>query len=170
MKFGCGINHIALRTTALRYITQAVAVGTGRTAYNDDQINFCAQHFDSILSILGRITDVLHFWATNIWEARHHSLCNFSCIVHAQSGLRHNGKAIGLFGLDDRNICNVFHQINAIYQLAHRAFYFRMASVANHHELKALFVQLGYFYMHLGNQGTSGIKHSKTTARSFSLY
>ena len=170
LKFCGGIHHIALRTTALRHITQAVTVGTGGASYDDDQIDFCAQYFDSILSILCRITNVLHFWATNIWKARHHSLCDFCCIIHAQSGLRHNGKAIGLLGLDDRNICNVFHQVNAINQLAHRAFYFRMAFVADHHELKALFVQLGNFHMHLGNQRTGGIKHSKTSARSFSLY
>ena len=170
LKFRGGIHHIALRTTALRHITQAVAVGTGGASYNDDQINFCAQYFDSILSILCRITNVLHFGAANIWKARHHCLCNFCCIVHTQCGLRYNGKAIGLLGLNMHDICNVFHQINTIYQLAHRAFNFRMAFVADHHEFKTLFVQLGNFHMHLGNQRTGGIKHSKTTARGFSLY
>ena len=45
-----------------------------------------------------------------------------------------------------------------------------MALVANHDELIAFFVQLGHFHVHLGDQGTGGIKNIETTRFCFGLY
>ena len=51
--------------------------------------------------------------------------------------------------------------MNAAVQLAHGAFHFGVAFVANHDELIALFVQLGHFHVHLGHQRAGGVKHVK---------
>ena len=59
--------------------------------------------------------------------------------------------------------------MNAIGQLAHGAFHFGVAFVTNHDELIAFFVQLGYFDMHLGDQGAGRIKNSEAASLRFGL-
>ena len=119
---------------------------------------------------MGCVANVLHFGATNIRKTCYYGLGNFCGVVHTQGGLRDYSEAFGLFGLNMGDICNIFNQINAIYQLAHRALNFRMAFMADHHEFITLFVQLGDFHMYLGHQRTSGIEHGKAALRSFCFH
>ena len=88
-------------------------------------------------------------------------------IVHAQRGLRHHGQAFGLSRLHLGHIGHVFHQVNAVQQLTHRAFDFGVALVANHDELEAFFVKFGHFHMHFGDQRASGIKHGEAASCRF---
>ena len=86
---------------------------------------------------------------------------NVCRVVHAQGGLRDQGQFFGLAGLHARHVGHVFHQVDAAFQLAHGAFHFGVALVADHDELKTLFVQLGHFYVHLGHQRAGGVKNLK---------
>ena len=68
---------------------------------------------------------------------------------------------------------DVFHTVNqmdATVELTHGAFDFRMTGMANHDELVAFGVQLGYFDMHLGDQWAGGVKNLKTTRSCFLLH
>ena len=81
----------------------------------------------------------------------------------------HHRQFVGLQGAHFCDICHVFHQVDAAFQLAHGAFHLRVALVANHDEFVALFMQFGHLHVHLGDQRAGGIEDLKTPRFGFVL-
>ena len=86
------VDHVAFCAQSGGQLGQAVAVGAGRAADDDDHVHLWAHYFDGILAVLGGVADVLHLRLAQLGEAGFDGFGDFCCIVHAQGGLRHQGE------------------------------------------------------------------------------
>ena len=68
------------------------------------------------------------------------------------------------------DIIDSFNQKHAKFGLPHRPLSLRMASMPNHHDLKALFAHFQDFDMNLGDQRASGIEYLEATALRLPAY
>ena len=59
------------------------------------------------------------------------------------------------------HVVDILDQMHAFARLAHRAFDFRMALVADHHDVEAFLAHLRDFDMHLGHERTGGVEHAQ---------
>ena len=78
-------------------------------------------------------------------------------VVDAQRGLRHHRQLVAARA-HLGHVLGVLDQVDALAQLAHRAFDLGVALVADHDEFIALLGQLGHLHMHLGDQRAGGVE------------
>ncbi len=89
-------------------------------------------------------------------------------VVHRQRGLRHVGEIIGVARREIVRIGQGFDQRDrGRGQLAHGADHFRVAGMADQHDLAAAPVMNFGLAMHLGDQRTGGVEREQVAARRF---
>ncbi|MCE3269673.1 MAG: hypothetical protein K0S57_70 [Ramlibacter sp.] len=140
-------------------VCESIAVGAGGAAHHDHHVDVARHHLHGVLPVLRRVADVLLLRLADAGKALLDRLADLRRVVHRQRGLGHHRQPLGLRGLHPGHVRHVLHQVDAVVQLAHGAFDFRMALVADHDELVAFLGQLGHLDVHLRHQRAGGVEH-----------
>src|SRR5690554_1554479 len=171
---GSLINQVSRRAHALSQFPQAVGVGAVGGAHYQHDVAVAGQLFDGILPVLGGVADVVFAGAFDFREPGAQGVDYPGGVVHRQRGLGHEGQPAGVFYVQPLHVGFVFHQVDiaavAVVVLAHGAFHFRVAVVADEHTFAAVAAVAHHFHMHFGDQRAGGVEHFQATAGGFVLY
>ncbi len=89
------------------------------------------------------------------------------CVVDRQRGLRDERDPLRIGQLQRLHVFDVLDEMHALARLAHRAFDFRMALVADHHDVEAVLAHLRDFDVHLGHERAGGVVHAQAARLGF---
>ncbi|MGF6369831.1 hypothetical protein OKW40_002581 [Paraburkholderia sp. RAU6.4a] len=116
-------------------------------------------NFTASMAILRGVADVLLLRLTDGRVLGLQRADDFGGVVDRQRGLRDEGDPLRIGELQCLHILDVLDQMHALGRLAHRAFDFRVALVADHHDVETVLAHLRDFDMHLGHERTGGVVH-----------
>jgi len=125
---------------------------------------------DRVLTVLRGVADIILARPANGREARTQGVDHSAGVVHRQGRLGYKGQFFGVFDLQVGDVLFIFDQVDraaiAGVVLAHSAFDFRVAGMANQDALTAVTAVARHFDMHLGDQRAGRIEHFKAAPRS----
>ena len=82
-------------------------------------------------------------------------------------GLRDERDPLGVGERQRLHVFDILDEMHAFARLPHRALDFRMALVADHHDVEAFLAHLRDFDMHFGDERTGGVVHAQATRLGF---
>src|SRR5450830_1687279 len=168
------VDQVRRRGHAFSQFTQAVGVGAVRAADDQHHITFIGQLLDRILAVLRGVADVVLAWAADRREACAQGIDHPASVIHGQGGLGDEGQTLRVVYLQAGDVFFVFHQVDratvAAVVLAHGAFDFRVAGVADQDAFTAIAAVARDFDMHLGDQRAGGIEYFQAAACRFGTY
>lgn len=176
MGFNLGrfVDQISRGAHTLGQLPQAVGVGTVGGTDNQHQVAVTGQLLDGILAVLGGVADVVFAGAFDFREFGAQGVDHPGGVVHGEGGLGDVGEAAGVFDFQLLYVGLVFHQVDiaavAAVVLAHGAFYFRVAVVADEDALASVAAVAHDFQVHFGDQRAGGVEYFQASAGGFVLY
>src|SRR5471030_44723 len=155
------VDHVSRRALLLGHFAQAVGIGTVRAADDDHQVHLRRHELDGLLAVGGGVADVALFRLDNGRVFQLQGGDDVGRVVDRQGGLRYIRQHVRLSDVERGDVGHRFNQIHALLRLAHRAFDFGMAVVADHDDFAALAAHLGHFDVDLGDQRASRIENAQ---------
>src|SRR5690606_24387387 len=174
INLGGFINQISRSARTLSQLPQSVGVGTVGGAHDQHDVAVASQLFNRILTVLGGVADIVFAGAFNFRELGAQGVDYPGGVVHGERGLSNVGQLAWIFHFQHFYVGFVFHQVDvaavAVVVLAHGAFHFRMAVVADEDAFASVAAVAHHFHMHFGDQRAGGVEHFQAAAGGFVLY
>ena len=164
------VDHVSGNALLFRDFAQTVRVRAVRAADHNHDIDLRRHELDGFLAIRGRVTDVAFFWLGNVREFFLERSDHVRRVIDRQRGLRYISEHVGIYHAQTGDIGQGFDEIHAGLGLAHRAFDFRMAIMANHDDFAAFTAHFRHFHVYLRHQRTGRIKDLQATLACFLLH
>ncbi len=138
-------------------LDKPIAVRRGGSADDQDELGASGEFLDGVLTVLGRVADIIPARQFDPGEARLQGIHDLPGVVNGKRRLGHAAKAFRVADLEGCDILGLFHQVHCTWSLAHGALDFDVAGVADHDHLEILPAHAMNLPVNLGDQGAGGV-------------